>query len=228
MGRKHECDGTLCKIRHHRGRCGFMLGHGAAAPSEPAVQPPMQPDERDIAAAVAAIDAAVEARPVIELDADELRIQCTVLKDVCAALEPGEDPRSNALLQELQQGVARAQETLHSKMVLVTDEAALMDALALNDLVAGALAVYSQRMEEGASVVAPPVVPVVEAAPIASEDLELMDLLGMPATQPAAQPALVKTKSEEDFDDFFSGRSTPCATNTRGIFSPRATVRVVT
>merc|ERR1712139_767 len=185
----------------------------------PAVDEPAHEPEHAAPAHVAV--AARQATP-----ADEARARAALFCEVVSALEPGEDPLTHELLQEMKRGLQQAQSELHNTITLEQDEAALMDKLAVNDVLDAALATYHERVAHGCSEQqAATDKPVAMAAPERTPEpatgleSELMDLLGMAPAQPDIAPVatcptpaaalLHRTKSEQEFDDFFTkGRGT--------------------
>merc|ERR1711998_2873 len=138
----------------------------------------------------------------------DARDKCEVFSAVCTALDPSEDPAANELLQELKRDLERVRAELQTRASLATEEHDLMDCLEQLELVTDGLEVYRQK----AQVYHPPSLPSLPAA-VSGIESELRDLLGVPGATPQSaatqQPpqVLAKTKSEQDFDNFFAQQS---------------------
>merc|ERR1712146_129870 len=140
---------------------------------------------------------------------DEVRGKCQLFCDVCTALEPSEDPAAHDLLQELRRDLERTTADLRTRASLATAEKELMDSLEQLELISDVLEMYTSKAESYQPQLYQP--PAVVMSPTATHvpsfESDLIDLLGPAAATVTTQPALLaltKTKSEQDFDDFFS------------------------
>lgn len=128
--------------------------------------------------------------------------QATLFREICGALEPGEDPTTNELLSDLRFALAQAQTDLQNGIPNIEDEGKLMQYLAVNDQVDAAMQVYQQRVEGGAPTPAPqmpvmPEMPVMLPPPVADTDFDdllgnavpIQSVSGKPATMSAANHA---------------------------------------
>jgi len=120
--------------------------------------------------------------------------QATLFREICGALEPGEDPTTNELLNDLKAALAQAQTDLQNGIPAIQDEAKLMECLAVNDQVDAAMQVYQQRVAGGPPAPAPapaPQMPVQQPPSVADTDLD--DLLGgaVPIQSVSGKPAAI-------------------------------------
>merc|ERR1711934_50079 len=145
-----------------------------------------------------------------------------LFREVCTALGDSEDPTTHDLLQVLKRDLEQVQGELQSTAMLATGEQELMAALSEIDIIGECWVSYQRAVE--AFISRPPVEQQATVTQPTTLECELSDLLGLaPApTTTTAQPAtvpvqLVKTKSEQAFEDFFAQSSTSFP-----VFSPQA------
>merc|ERR1712167_539476 len=137
---------------------------------------------------------------------------------VVTPVEPDENPESNEILQELMSAITRAQSELHSRITTCEDEAQLVELFSLNEVIDAAFAAYHAAVERHNNPVAPTssTPAPVEDAPVAESDVDIMDLLGGPGPSASTtSPALVRTASADEFEQFFSTHS-----NAQEAFTP--------
>jgi len=148
------------------------------------------------------------------------REQCTLFQAVLRDTSSGKSPESLDLLQLLRDGLTRLQTELHSQIALAEQEDELNKCLTVNDLVHKALAEYHTVMHEPESATtntdAPSTAPECNgpSEPLERELMELFAASPLPEVAvPVPQP-LIKTRSAQEFEDFFSAHSEPI------VFSP--------
>jgi hypothetical protein len=73
-----------------------------------------------------------------------VRDQVTLF-EICSAVDAGEDLSSNELLSELKGALEEAQKDFQENMPAVTDEAQLMDCLAVHEEIEAAIGGYNRR-----------------------------------------------------------------------------------
>merc|ERR1712167_152124 len=156
--------------------------------------------------------------PVVTPAEPVVRDQCALFLDICGAVEPHENPESNEILQELMSAITRAQSELHSRITTCEDEAQLVELFSLNEVIDAAFAAYHAAVERHNNPVAPTssTPAPAEDAPVAESDVDIMDLLGGPGPSASTtSPALVRTASADEFEQFFSTHS-----NAQEAFTP--------
>jgi len=144
---------------------------------------------------------------VVESAPHPLREQCALFRQICE-VDGQHDPLSNTLLQDLYTELQRGQAELQSLMTMIEVEEELIECLALHDLVASTMAIYHRQVELYRE--APPVEMPQQTKVDQGEQRELKDLLGYgPSSEGQAVSAqlpqkLAKSKSMQEFEDFFS------------------------